>query len=124
MPDPDATRVGDVLKMRNGKTVEVLNTDAEGRLILADALSLATEGAPDAIVDLATLTGACMVALGARTAGLMGNHQRWLAQLQAAADPPGAPLCPLPLPPHLPATPARHSPPPQKPTPHHLARPR
>src|SRR3546814_1168901 len=75
MPGPDATRVGDVLKMRNGKTVEVLNTDAEGRLILADALSLATEGAPDAIVDLATLTGACMVALGDRTAGLMGNHR-------------------------------------------------
>src|SRR3546814_2964253 len=61
MPGPDATRVGDVLKMRNGKTVEVLNTDAEGRLILADALSLATEDAPDANVDLAPLTGACTI---------------------------------------------------------------
>ena len=70
----DATRVGDVLRARNGKTIEVLNTDAEGRLVLADALSLATEDEPDAIVDLATLTGACMVALGDRTAGLMGNH--------------------------------------------------
>ena len=74
MTGGDATRVGDVLTIRNGKTVEVLNTDAEGRLILADGLSLATEEAPDAIVDLATLTGACMVALGDRIAGLMGNH--------------------------------------------------
>src|SRR3546814_17525050 len=101
MPDPDATRVGDVLKMRNGKTVEVLNTDDEGRLILADALSLATEGAPDAIVDLAPLPGACLVALGDRTAGLLGNHQGWLAQVPGAADATGAPRCPLPLPPYL-----------------------
>jgi leucyl aminopeptidase len=69
----DATRPGDVLEIRNGKTVEVLNTDAEGRLILADALSLASEAKPDAIVDLATLTGACMVALGPRYAGAMGT---------------------------------------------------
>src|SRR3546814_17201985 len=98
MPDPDATRVGDVLKMRNGKTVEVLNTDAEGRLILADPLSLATEGAPDAIVDPATLTGPSMVALGDRPPGLLGNHQCWLAQLQGAADTTGEPMWPLPLP--------------------------
>ena len=57
MPGGDATRVGDVLRIRNGTTVEVLNTDAEGRLVLADALSLAGEDEPDAIVDLATLTG-------------------------------------------------------------------
>ncbi|MEZ5165539.1 MAG: alpha/beta hydrolase fold domain-containing protein [Acidimicrobiales bacterium] len=69
----DATRPGDVLTIRNGKTIEVLNTDAEGRLVLADALSLASEGKPGAIVDLATLTGACMVALGPKIAGLMGN---------------------------------------------------
>ena len=74
MPGGDATRVGDVLRIRNGTTVEVLNTDAEGRLVLADALALATEDEPDAIVDLATLTGACMVALGMKIAGLMGNH--------------------------------------------------
>ena len=73
MPSGTAIRPGDVLKIRNGKTVEVLNTDAEGRLILADALSLASEDKPDAIVDLATLTGACMVALGDKIAGLMGN---------------------------------------------------
>ncbi len=101
MTGGDATRVGDVLTMRNGKTVEVLNTDAEGRLILADALSLATEAAPDAIVDLATLTGACMVALGDQTAGLMGNHQGWLDQVRAASDAVGEPTWPLPLPAHL-----------------------
>jgi leucyl aminopeptidase len=101
MTGGDATRVGDVLTMRNGKTVEVLNTDAEGRLILADALSLATEAAPDAIVDLATLTGACMVALGERTAGLMGNHQGWLDQVRGASDAVGEPTWPLPLPAYL-----------------------
>ena len=71
----DATRPGDVLRIRNGKTIEVLNTDAEGRLILADGLSLASEAKPDAIVDLATLTGACMVALGPKIAGLMSNNR-------------------------------------------------
>ncbi len=101
MPGPDATRVGDVLTIRNGTTVEVLNTDAEGRLILADGLSLASEERPDAIVDLATLTGACMVALGDRMAGLMGNHQGWLDQVQGAADAVGEPVWPLPLPSYL-----------------------
>jgi leucyl aminopeptidase len=98
MPGGDATRVGDVLRIRNGTTVEVLNTDAEGRLVLADALSLATEDEPDAIVDLATLTGACMVALGVKIAGIMGNHDGFTAQVQAAADAEGEPLWPLPLP--------------------------
>jgi leucyl aminopeptidase len=101
MTGPDATRVGDVLTIRNGTTVEVLNTDAEGRLILADGLSLASEAAPDAIVDLATLTGACMVALGDRTAGLMGNHRGWIDQVRAAADGVGEPVWPLPLPGYL-----------------------
>ena len=98
MTGGDATRVGDVLTIRNGTTVEVLNTDAEGRLILADALALASEQQPDAIVDLATLTGACMVALGDRMAGLMSNHQGWAEQVQAAADAVGEPVWPLPLP--------------------------
>ena len=98
MPGGDATRVGDVLRIRNGTTVEVLNTDAEGRLVLADALALATEDEPDAIVDLATLTGACMVALGTKIAGLMGNHEGFLDQVQAAADAEGEPVWPLPLP--------------------------
>ena len=97
----DATRVGDVLRARNGKTIEVLNTDAEGRLVLADALSLATEDEPDAIVDLATLTGACMVALGDRTAGLMGNHDGWSSRCEDAAEAAGEPVWPLPLPKHI-----------------------
>jgi leucyl aminopeptidase len=98
MPSGTAIRPGDVLKIRNGKTVEVLNTDAEGRLILADALSLATEDKADAIVDLATLTGACVVALGEKIAGLMTNDDGWGAQVQAAADRAGEPMWALPLP--------------------------
>ena len=94
----DATRPGDVLKIRNGKTIEVVNTDAEGRLILADALSLASEARPDAIVDLATLTGACMVALGPRIAGLMGNNQNWVDQIRSAAAAAGERVWSLPLP--------------------------
>jgi len=88
-----------VLRIRNGKTVEVLNTDAEGRLILADALSLAAEDDPAAVVDLATLTGACVVALGEKIAGLMGNDDGWSAQVRAAADRAGEAVWPLPLPP-------------------------
>ena len=101
MPGGDATRVGDVLRIRNGTTVEVLNTDAEGRLVLADALSLAGEAEPDAIVDLATLTGACMVALGTGIAGLMGNHDGFVEQVRAAAGAAGEPVWPLPLPDEL-----------------------
>jgi leucyl aminopeptidase len=69
-----AMKLGDVLTIRNGKTVEVLNTDAEGRLILADALSFAVEKKPGRLIDLATLTGACMVALGTKVAGLFSNN--------------------------------------------------
>jgi leucyl aminopeptidase len=94
----DATRPGDVLKIRNGKTIEVLNTDAEGRLILADALSLASEAKPDAIVDLATLTGACMVALGPKIAGLMGNNDGWVEQIEAASTSSDERVWRLPLP--------------------------
>jgi leucyl aminopeptidase len=98
MTGPDATRPGDVLAMYGGTTVEVLNTDAEGRLVLADALVLASEGAPDAIVDLATLTGAVITALGSKIAGLLGNHDAWLEQVRAAADRAGERVWPLPLP--------------------------
>ena len=98
MPSGNAIRPGDVLRIRNGKTVEVLNTDAEGRLILADALSLAVEDKVDAIIDLATLTGACVVALGEKIAGLMGNHDGWQEQVRAAADRAGELVWPLPLP--------------------------
>jgi leucyl aminopeptidase len=98
MPGGAAIKPGDVLKIRNGKTVEVLNTDAEGRLVLADGLSLAVEAGVDAILDLATLTGACVVALGKRIAGLMGNHEGWMGQVQEAAGRAGEPVWPLPLP--------------------------
>jgi len=99
MPSGGAIRPGDVLRMRDGTTVEVLNTDAEGRLILADALALAVEDGADAIVDLATLTGACVVALGNKVAGVMGNDDEWVAQVRDAADRAGEPVWPLPLPP-------------------------
>lgn len=98
MPSGIAMRPGDVLTMRNGKTVEVLNTDAEGRLILADALALASDEQPDAIVDLATLTGAITVALGEKIAGLMGSDDEWIEQVRAAARRVGEQVWPLPLP--------------------------
>ncbi|MFO7591327.1 MAG: leucyl aminopeptidase [Acidimicrobiia bacterium] len=98
MPSGTAIRPGDVLKMRDGQTVEVLNTDAEGRLILADALSWAVDEKADAIIDLATLTGACVVALGEKVAGLMGNDDTWSGQVRDAADRAGEPVWPLPLP--------------------------
>lgn len=94
----DATRPGDVLTIRGGTTVEVLNTDAEGRLVLADALAVAAEAEPDAVVDLATLTGACMVALGGRIAGVMGNDEAWVDQVREAAGRAGERVWPLPLP--------------------------
>lgn len=100
MTGPDATRPGDVLRARNGKTIEVLNTDAEGRLILADGLCLAAEAKPDAIVDCATLTGACMVALGGDYAGVMGNDDAWVEAVRSAAEGVGELMWPLPLPAH------------------------
>ncbi|MGH9291969.1 MAG: leucyl aminopeptidase, partial [Acidimicrobiales bacterium] len=98
MPGGRATKPGDVFTARNGKTIEVLNTDAEGRLVLADGLSLAAEEEPDAIVDVATLTGACVVALGRRIAGLMGNDSRLASQIERAAARAGEPVWRLPLP--------------------------
>jgi len=94
----DATRMGDVLKMRNGKTVEILNTDAEGRLILADGLALASEAKPDAIIDLATLTGAAMVSLGRDYSALMSNNDNFAAQVEAAAESADELTWRLPLP--------------------------
>jgi leucyl aminopeptidase len=99
MPSGRATRPGDVLTMKNGKTVEVLNTDAEGRLVMADALAVGAAAKPDAIVDVATLTGACMIALGTRYAGLMGNDEALAAELLEAAGEAGEPAWRLPLPP-------------------------
>ncbi len=98
MPSGEAIRPGDVLTFRNRKTAEVLNTDAEGRLILADALSLAAEAKPDVILDLATLTGACVVALGEKIAGVMGNDEGLSDRVIAASKRSGEPMWPLPLP--------------------------
>ena len=85
MPSGSATKLGDVLTIRGGTTVEVRNTDAEGRLALADGLVLATEQKPDAIIDIATLTGAMMRALGTGMSGVIGNNQRFVDQVVAAA---------------------------------------
>ncbi len=98
MPGGSALKPGDVLTIRNGTTVEVLNTDAEGRLVLADGLSLAVEAGVDAIIDVATLTGACVVALGRKVAGLMGNNADWTEQVAEAAGRAGEDVWPLPLP--------------------------
>ena len=98
MPGGRAIKPGDVLRARNGKTIEVLNTDAEGRLVLADALSLAVEERPAAIVDLATLTGAVVVALGRRIAGMMGNDDELATRLETASARTGERLWRLPLP--------------------------
>jgi leucyl aminopeptidase len=97
LPGGSAQKPGDVIRYLNGKTVEVLNTDAEGRLVLADALALASREKPDAIVDLATLTGACRVALGNMFAGVMGNDQALVDALLAAGRAAGEPLWQLPL---------------------------
>lgn len=85
MPSGSATKLGDVLTIRGGKTVEVKNTDAEGRLVLADGLTLATELKPDAIVDIATLTGAAMAALGHLNAAVFANNDDILQQVEDAA---------------------------------------
>ena len=92
-----STRPSDVIKIRNGKTVEVINTDAEGRLVLADGLSIASESKPDLIVDVATLTGAASIALGNRYTGLMG-HGRGVETLKAAAETAGELVWHMPLP--------------------------
>jgi leucyl aminopeptidase len=98
MPGGRAIKPGDVLTIRNGKTIEVLNTDAEGRLVLSDGLVLATEHEPDAIIDVATLTGACVVALGNKVAGVMGNDSKLVGALEAASARSGEPIWRLPLP--------------------------
>lgn len=97
LPSGSAQKPGDIIRYRNGKTVEVLNTDAEGRLILADALALASEERHDVIIDLATLTGACRVALGTKVAGIMGNQKALVDRLVEHGDETGEMIWPLPL---------------------------
>jgi leucyl aminopeptidase len=100
MPSGSATRPNDVIQIRNGKTVEVLNTDAEGRLVLADGLSAASELNPDLIVDVATLTGAARVALGDRYSALMGTAEA-VSAVEAAAFDSGELVWHMPLPSEL-----------------------
>jgi len=97
MPSGSALKLGDVLTFRNGTTAEIHNTDAEGRLVLADGLSLAVEDGPDAIVDIATLTGACMVALGMKVAGVVGNDQPLVDRLRASSAATDESIWQLPL---------------------------
>jgi leucyl aminopeptidase len=97
MPDGNAYVPGDIIRSAHGKTIEVLNTDAEGRIVLSDALHHATSFKPDAIVDLATLTGACLVALGEVACAVLGNDEKLIAKLRAAADATHERAWPLPL---------------------------
>ncbi|MBV9463797.1 MAG: leucyl aminopeptidase [Verrucomicrobiae bacterium] len=97
LPSATSYRPGDLVKNLGGKYIEVLNTDAEGRIVLSDALVYACKLKPRAIVDLATLTGACIVALGSEAAGLLGNDAKLLQALQKAGDRVGERLWPMPL---------------------------
>lgn len=98
MPGGNAQRPGDVVTMRNGTTVEIIDTDAEGRMVLADGMSLAAESDPDQILDVATLTGACVVALGPKIFGVMGNDDELREAITEAADRADEESWPLPLP--------------------------
>jgi leucyl aminopeptidase len=97
MPDGKSFRPGDILTGITGKTCEILSTDAEGRLVLADALGYVARYNPGAVVDLATLTGAIGVALGAQAAGLFANHDKLQNALLASAERTGERLWPMPL---------------------------
>lgn len=85
MPDAGASKPGDIVTAMNGTTIEILNTDAEGRLILCDALTYAAQFKPQAVVDVATLTGACIIALGHTASGLLGNDQELVDKLLSAS---------------------------------------
>ncbi|MGH3016343.1 MAG: M17 family metallopeptidase, partial [Gaiellaceae bacterium] len=97
MPGGHATRPGDIVTALNGKTIEIANTDAEGRLILADALWFARESGATHVLDLATLTGGIVVAMGDQYAGLFGNDEAWLEEIEAAAAASGDHAWRLPL---------------------------
>lgn len=97
MPSGSAMKLGDVLTTRSGRTIEVVNTDAEGRLVLSDAITLANEDGVDAIVDIATLTGACLAALGPSTAGVIGTSSDMVDQVRAASAATDEKVWELPL---------------------------
>ena len=97
LPDGAALKPGDVITALSGKTVEIITTDAEGRLILADALHYAQRYKPQAIIDLATLTGACIIALGSDVAGIMGTDERLISSIRESAAATGEKVWQLPL---------------------------
>jgi leucyl aminopeptidase len=97
LPSGSAYRPGDILNSLSGKTIEVISTDAEGRLVLADALAYSRRAKPKAIIDLATLTGACIIALGENVTGMMGNNEELKARVRRAADRTGEKVWELPL---------------------------
>jgi leucyl aminopeptidase len=97
LPSGTAYKPGDILKTLSGKTVEIINTDAEGRLILADALTYAERFKPKAVVDIATLTGACIVALGHVCAGVLGTDQKVIDRLKKASEQTAEKIWQLPL---------------------------
>ncbi len=97
MPDGRAYRPGDIITTLSGKTVEVLNTDAEGRLILCDALTFVEQFNPELVIDIATLTGACVIALGHQITGMMSNHNPLANELTSAAEQSGDNIWRLPL---------------------------
>ncbi|MDO2947691.1 M17 family metallopeptidase [Aeromonas simiae] len=94
---PRAYRPGDLVRAYDGTTIEVVDTDAEGRMVLADALSMAAEGAPDLLIDYATLTGACKRALGSRYSGAFTNRPAWFSELIEAGQQAGERIWPFPL---------------------------
>ena len=97
MPDGNATRPGDIVTTMSGQTVEILNTDAEGRLILCDALTYAERFDPDVVIDIATLTGACVIALGHVASGLFSNDAKLSGEINAAGDDAWDRVWPMPL---------------------------
>ncbi len=97
MPDGDASKPGDIVTSMSGTTIEVLNTDAEGRLVLCDALTYAERFNPAVVIDIATLTGACVVALGSHISGLLGNDDQLCESLTAAGEVAGDPVWRLPM---------------------------
>ncbi|MCU7861685.1 MAG: leucyl aminopeptidase, partial [Candidatus Thiodiazotropha sp. (ex Lucinoma kastoroae)] len=97
LPDGDANKPGDIVTSMSGQTIEILNTDAEGRLILCDALTYSERFNPAAVIDIATLTGACIVALGSQASGLMANNETLANELLAAGTHAGDRVWQLPL---------------------------
>lgn len=97
MPSGNATKPGDIVTSMSGKTIEILNTDAEGRLVLCDALSYAERYKPQSVIDIATLTGACVVALGSQASGLFSNNEQLSGELVSAGEKTGDRTWPMPL---------------------------